>query len=221
MNIDIIIPVVNVDLAENLLRDIENNTLLPKEVIIIDNSSSIKPHSVFRYDTDKFIITYYYSTTGLVNESINLGISKLSNSCNLVSILNDDIRIGNWFFQRVKETFQVNPRCGVACPNTSVKYDIPPQKGRVRYVRMGEREGWAPTFKKKMLDKIPSIPHLKITTFHGDDWFWYYSHKLGYIWVKDVGNRIQHFVGASVRKKGLRAIKRKERTAWRKIKKDL
>jgi hypothetical protein len=211
MNIEVIIPVVNVDLAIELLNDIEKNTLLPKRIIIIDNSKQF-----FRYNSPKFITEFYYSSTGLVNESINLGISKLDRKCDYVSILNDDIRIGNWFFQRIGETFTYHPVCGVACGNTCFDIDKI-RKGKVKYVPMERREGWAFVIRRSLLDKIPPIPHDVLTTFHGDDWIWCYTHKHGLYWFKDVGNTLYHAVGSSILKLGFRSIKRKEHNIWNKL----
>ena len=70
---EVIIPVVNPGLADVLIRNMEENTLLHKRVIIIDNTPArYMPYS------DKFMIEFYNSFTGTVNESFNLGISQPS-----------------------------------------------------------------------------------------------------------------------------------------------
>ncbi|MHA2218586.1 MAG: glycosyltransferase family 2 protein [Candidatus Hodarchaeales archaeon] len=209
MNITVIIPVVNSKLATSLLRNIENNTLLPKEVIIVDNNPGNK---LFRFDTDKFLISYYYTKSKRLNESWEVARQHLSDSCEYVSFLNDDIIIGDWFFQRVYETFLVNQKCGVACPRTCFSEDI--TKGRINYHIMNKRDACAFTIRRGLLDKIPPIPYKKLTTFHGDDWIWTYVHKFGFNWMQDLGNPVFHHVGVSILRLGFRRLKRKERNIW-------
>ena len=210
MNIDVIILVVNPKLASYLLRSMERNTLLPREVIIIDNVPRKKP---YRFKTDKFLMSYYTSKTQRINESWEVARSKLSKYCDYVSFLSDDILIGNWFFQRVYETFLANSTCGVACPRTCFYVDEV-RKGKVDHRVMKKREGCAFTIRKELLDRVPPVPYDKITTFHGDDWMWFHTLKLGYNWMLDVGNPICHFVGISVIKFNLRKLKGIERNAW-------
>ena len=117
---EVIIPVINIDLLINLLESIEKNTLQPQRIIIINNSS-LFTDEFFETINRKILyalsskISVYYSQTSLVNESLNLGITKLSNDCDYVSFLNDDVVLTDCFFQRNFELFQ-NKKCGVACP---------------------------------------------------------------------------------------------------------
>ncbi len=214
-NFEVIIPVVNIDLANLLMASIEKNTLKPKRVIIINNSES-KPIPIKL--SSHFPIDVYHSTTGLVNESLNIGISMVSEDCDYVSILNDDIILGDWFFDRILKTFNKFPDCGVALPlqvfdlKHLVQYNM-------EYIPVSKREGPAMTIKKSVLDHIPPIPSaLKI--FFGDDWIWVWTvYNLSKYWYKDVGNTIYHAVGSTVRtlKYNITHL-RKERIEWYKIK---
>ncbi|MCK5344529.1 MAG: hypothetical protein KAR20_14045, partial [Candidatus Heimdallarchaeota archaeon] len=87
--------------------------------------------------------------------------------------------------------------------------------------RMGKREGFAFTIKKAYLDAIAPIPIHRIETFHGDDWYWYWTKTGGHFWYQDLGNIIFHHVGVSVLQKGYRKTKRKERNEWGKIMEEL
>ena len=104
MKIEVVIPVVQYELAMDLLKQIQGNTLAPNRVIIVDNTD--RPH--FWFDSFRFPTDRYYSKTGRLNESWEVARSKLSPDCDYVTFLNDDIVIGNWFFQRVVETFEAN-----------------------------------------------------------------------------------------------------------------
>jgi len=215
-NFEVIIPVMNIDLCNILLKSIEENTLLPKRIIIIDNTEeSYNPIS------SKFPIDIYYSQTKTVNESINLGISKLSD-CDFVSILNDDVILGSWFFERIAKVLNTMINCCVLCPHIIVDpTKLPLIEGKEEIVPMTKREGCAFTVKKYIIDAVPPIPDERIKIFHGDDWIWYWTAKTGKIWCKDMGNFVFHKVGSSILRLGFRKVKRPEREEYRKIIKEI
>jgi len=218
MNFNVIIPVIHPDLCNSVIQSMEFNTVLPSKVIIIDNTKdrSYKPES------KQFPIYTFHSQTGYVNESWNVGITKVDITCDYVSILNDDIFLNSWYFQRIIETFEAYEDCGVACPKTVTNIvEMGKGKGRRRITMMKKREGWAMTLRKDVLDKIPPIPDYRVEIFHGDDWFWYNTNTKGYHWYKDLGNVIWHKVGASVASLNFRNRKKKEHNEWRRIMKEL
>jgi len=201
MRLDVIIPVVNTDLAERLLIELGQGSSLPSKVIIIDNT----PNKDFSYIGDRFDVQHLESSTGLVNESWNIGIAE--STADVISILNDDIIINDHFIRRVKDGFDKHPKCSVICPKTLTKNNPQWRKimsvreeGPSRWTGMGKREGWAFSIRRSFLDKIPSIPHDELTIFCGDDWYWYWSYELGYYWLKDLNNVVYHHVGASMTK---------------------
>jgi len=217
-NFNVIIPVVYPALCADLLRSMEANTLLPKRVIVIDNTE----HRDYQPTSTKFQIDTYHSVTGKVNESWNLGVSVVDIGADYVSILNDDIVLNEWFFQRVIETFKSKFHCSVACPLSVNSLEEMGKGKRKRHIKkMGKREGFAFTFKKEYLDKIAPIPIHRIETFHGDDWYWYWTNVRGLFWYQDLGNIIFHHVGSSVLALGYRKMKKTERNEWIKIMKEL
>jgi len=216
---EVIIPVINVDLLIELLESIEINTLQPQRIIIINNNAAFSTDSLFAEMYKKITynlcskISVYYSQFGLCNESLNLGIIKLSDECDYVSFLNDDVVLTDCFFQRNLELFE-NEKCGVACPRTVHSIDKL-QKGKVNVEMMKRREGWAFSIRKDLLDKIPPFPSERIATFYFDDWYWFYSikeHKM--LWYKDTGNVVYHAVGSSVDKLGFKKHKARERNEF-------
>ncbi len=209
---EVVIPVVNPDLANVLIKNMEENTLLPERVVIINNSNeSYMPRST------KFLIEIYFSKTGLVNESINLGISETTD-CDFVSILNDDIQIGFWFFKRIAKVFN-EMRCCASLPHIIVDpKKLPLKDGPYSPSRMAKVQGCAMSFRKEVINQIPEIPAHRIKTFHGDDWLWMWSIKQTRLrWFTDSGNPIYHMVGQSTLKLGKRRQKKRERNEWEKI----
>jgi len=220
MKIEVILPVVQYDLAVALLKQIEANTYSPRRIIIIDNTDMV--YSFPWIYTTKFPMEKFYSTTGRLNESWEIARSKLSPDTDYITFLNDDIIIGSWFFQRVIETFKSNKKYGIVCPNTVDSIDKV-VKGKVRYYTQTKKmfEPWAFTIKKKILDKIPTIPWERVTTFYGDNWIWKHVNNMGYWWGKDLGNNIYHYVGQSVLDFGFKSLKGPERNEWKKIRKEV
>jgi len=210
--IEVIIPTVHIDNALRLVREIEKNRLLPKRVIIINNSLY-----QFNYRSSFFKIKVLRTRSGHVNESLDLGRVSVADGCRYVALLNDDIFIGDWFFKRVMKTFEeAGDECSAVCPLT-VPETEPLVKRQFGISRLITREGWAPTFKREFLDNAPPIPRT-VKTFHGDDWFWIYTTtQIGKRWFKDKGNTIRHIGGATTRPLGFRAVKKTEYNAFKKV----
>lgn len=208
----VIIPVINIDLVDSLLNSISINTIIPARIIIINNSNdSIK--NLYGLPID----IYSPPTPLSVNPSWNLGISKLTN-CDFASILNDDIELPKLFFENIAKAFEKFPNCGAICPDT-VNNNLEAFEAAVSMnatVKMQQKEGWAFTIRKSLLDRIPPIhPDLKL--FFGDDWVWWHTYKGGFYWYKDYNSIVHHLVGASLRmmcKKERNIQKRQERVIW-------
>jgi hypothetical protein len=218
MKIEVIIPVVQYDLAMDLLHQINENTRPPDRVIIINNTQQ----SPSWYPFENFIMEFYHTETSMVNESWELGRSLISPDCDYVTFLNDDLIIGSWFFQRVIETFEANEKYGIVCPNT-VDHPNKVFPGKVEYVvgRSNKLEGWAFTIRKDLLDQVPPLPWERISTFCGDSLIWDHVKRMGYSWGKDTGNNIYHYVGQSILKFGYRRLKKPDRTEYEKIKQEI
>jgi len=198
-DIEVVIPVVNSDLARNLLISIDSGLCHPSKVIIVDNT----PNKDFSYTSTKFPIQILYSESGGVNESWNIGIS--ASCASYVSILNDDIVVSPFFLKKVVAGMKRIKKCGVMCPRTMTSRVIDwrnilrCQTDISYFAEMRFREGWAFTVIRDILNRAPAIPHKYLTTYCGDDWYWYWTYIFGYAWLKDMNNFIYHKVGASHR----------------------
>ena len=106
--------------------------------------------------------------------------------------------------------------CGVVCPETIYEENFPPEPEQFQVEAMKSREGWAFTIRKSVLKKIPAIPE-QLKTFCGDDWFWVHTMRQGQVWLKMKGICIYHYIGVSVRERGLRITMRKEQEECAKL----
>lgn len=205
---NVIIPVVNRDLAAKLLDSIAANTVIPDNILIIDNSMVDK---IFPPCGMRQKVIFSGRRMG-VNESWKVGISK-TEDCDYVAILNDDVVLGKHFFERNIDLFNYHPFCAAACPGTV--HDMSELHDNVngRVIRMKKREGWAFSFQYPLLKKIPPIPN-GIITFCGDDWFWTHTHPYGFYWYKDTGNIVYHKVGAAVKQLRVRSHLRPDKAAF-------
>jgi len=211
---NVIIPVVNRKLAAPLLDSIAANTIIPANILIIDNS---RADTAFPADT-RLPLTIIDPGKRLgVNASWNLGIRE-NGDCDYLAILNDDVILGNRFFEKNIDVFRQHQDCGVACPATV--HDPTDMDNNISgpIIRMKRREGWAFSFQWPVLKEIPPIP-AALVTFCGDDWFWVHMHLKGFRWYKDTGNIVYHQVGAAVRQLGVRPHLKRDRATFRSLNK--
>lgn len=218
----VIVPSILLEnLDEMLFPSLENNSILPKRALVVDNSGN--PFS-YEPKTDAFPVeVIHYGSPLKVNASWNLGISK-AGDCDYVSILNDDIIVGPEFFKKVHKTFEKYEVCAAVCPETyedlevALEKDCKESKGMQPLER---RQGWAFTIKKKFLDKAPPIPK-ELITYCGDDWLHFWSaRKQGKVWCLDLGNVIYHAGGITTKKIGIDEAHRVEKRIFSELKDEI
>ena len=225
-NISVIIPFYNqVQLTYNLLLNIIENTYLPTQIIVIDNGSTEKVKLITRFTGLNINYVRNDTNTG-VNAAWNLGIKLVDKECKLVSILNNDITISGFFFEKINYTFNLDPLIGIAVPHSHPYPDIARKTvfSPTAIVDIDKREGWAFTIRKEVIDKIPPIPSdLKI--FYGDDYLFHLTKVLGYKRVKMVDNYIFHKLSTTLRslwrKDQEKSIQHEERVIWFKLKEEI
>ena len=220
-NIQVVVPVMDVDRFRKLAEDICANSHKPSLVIIVNNSKQ----NISDLPFDNYEIPYTVIIPPMplaTNHAWNLGIGLLT-ECDYASILNDDIEIPNHFFGHIMGNFEYRSNAGAICP-----YTITDRENNLDYnindiIRMKHKEGWAFTIRKKLLDEIPPIP-TELTMFFGDDWYWWHTYKRGFLWYKDNGVAIFHAVGASLRnidKEERDALRNAERSIWYDMKNEM
>ena len=218
LKIAAVVPTVHYELLAELLKCIEAGTRKPDMLFIIDNSK--EGVLTVPYTGAVEIIRGQNPLT--VNESWNMG-RQLASDYDVVSFLNDDILVGEQFFQNIEKAFnKLGPECGVVCPETTIDktiWDAQPDNRTwaKHYNVMRQREGWAWSISKEALAVCPLIPADILKTFCGDDWIWYYTKKAGFLWYWDMTNMIYHAIGQTVKSEGVRNTLNAERKAFKQL----
>ncbi len=189
--IDIIIPTIRQTQLLLLLEDLlENQSIPPRKIFVIDNAEK-ELTGLARYNQNSIRVEHIRMKERLKpHASWKIGFGLVESK--YVALLNDDLRVEHNFLERVIMTFNENPKIGVVCPTLS-RGNV---RSKVRWIEMPKREGWAWTIRKDLLDAIPPIPK-ELTMFGGDDWYFYFVRKYGYIWVKMTDCFCFHSPGAS------------------------
>jgi GT2 family glycosyltransferase len=196
VSISVVIPVYNqLEVTERLLCLIDDNVVKPDEVILIDNGSTQNYSKVLPNHPKLKIIYIKLPSNSGVNSSWNLGISKSTGS--LISILNNDILISQYFFKKISEAMKKNPKVGIVVPRTVGKGRTVTRKSvdaPVTLVPLGKREGWAFTIRKEVTSRIKPIPS-SLNRLFGDDYLFLCNSVLGYGKAKMSNNYCFHYGG--------------------------
>ena len=192
MKIGVVIPIVNDVFINQLLDCIAHNTVIPDSIIIVNNS---KNDAILM---ETHLPIYRTSQNPMsVNASWTYGIKELLDNVDLISILNDDLLIEKWFFEKLIRVASKCKNAAVICPETTKHSNNAFLNNSVHYYEMSKREGWAWTIRSDVARIIPFIPN-SLKTFCGDDWYWHHCRKLGRPWIKMVGCLCYHYIGQSV-----------------------
>jgi len=208
MNIEIMIPVVTPKIADLLLESIEINTIKPRAVHIIDNTSE----GLYKPSSGKYEIIRHRSTLGNtgVNKAWNWAKVMLFDLADICCFMNDDIILNKYYFENVLEVFK----------QKNINAVVPVVKDKVVHTKSGKisvlkkRQGCCFALRKSHLNLLPVIPK-QLKTFFGDDFWLYHSRKLGCQWYVDEGNVIYHEVGVGVKSLNVRPDLKKERDIFR------
>lgn len=94
-----------------LLESVNNQTLYPNEIIVIDGSTDTLTQAVLK--TNTFNNLNYYNIDandrGLTKQR-NIGISKISNTSNIVCFLDDDVILEPSYFEQIINTYSIYPK---------------------------------------------------------------------------------------------------------------
>lgn len=210
MKIACIMPVVQIDLATALIKNIAENTRTPNQLILLDNSGgklneALDKSGCMRAFKRTNEIKQAYSVQvntppKPLNETWTQGFNLIDKDSDLITVLNDDLIINKRFFECLEFIVEKAPtNCGVFCPyTTKIKENVFDGIPDNIYEVMYRREGWAYTMRREFFEKMKPIPK-ELKTFCGDDWIFLEAIKKGYKWVKMMHNPIYHYVGATVK----------------------
>jgi len=204
-----IIPVVQIDLAIALLKNILTNTKELYQLILIDNSenklnAAIKSDEWIQDFVRKNAVPVRYDIIVNMpplplNETWTQGFGLISKEADLITVLNDDLIINTKFFECLENIAKTATKeCGVFCPYTTrQKENVFTAINDTIIEVMYRREGWAYTMRREFFAQLKPIPK-ELKTFCGDDWIFLEAMRLGYRWIKMMHNPIYHYVGATV-----------------------
>lgn len=199
--ISVILPVYNeLQLTDDLLNNINSNNVKPDEIILIDNGSIDNIYSLIQ-KYPELNINYVRNKENLgVNPAWNQGIQLAKYE--LITILNNDIIINRFFFEKIKEAMNDN-KVGIVIPETVL------DKERVKLASIGQQvkvtnittglQGWAFTIRREIIEKAGLIPE-KYKFWFGDNYLFNQTSKAGYLVQKMNNNYIYHYGSITLQK---------------------
>ena len=198
--ISVIIPTYdNNEMLKNLLDKLDTQSVLPDEVIIIEDGPA---------DTQEIITNgnYFFKTTKIkhetnigVNASWNEGINHSKGE--FICILNDDIMISNEFIRKTLDTFNKDALNGIVVYRKSSLEEVDNEPEGINYFSSVRRIGWACSVRRKMMDLIMPIPTKGMKDFCGDDYIFSKCRSNGFRVAELLTCNVWHFGSASILKK--------------------
>ena len=191
--ISVIIPVIDqLNFTVDLFESISKNTILPQEIILLDNNSSEDMFSIVNKFSNLNILYVRNYKKGKVNESWNRGISLSSND--LVAVLNNDIIVEKFFFEKIINIMsdeKIGFYSAESDPNISC---VKNQLSNISEIKEPDvRNGCAFVVRKHIVESFGNIPK-QLVTFCGDDYLYLKIRKLGYKTVSDKNNLVFHYL---------------------------
>jgi GT2 family glycosyltransferase len=178
-----------------MLEALATGTKVPDRVIIVNNSDQWLSDAYRSWPFDVDVLS-----TGKniwIGPAQNWAISNLRDE-EAVCFLSDDVWFRPNFLERVCYGLSRIADAGCICPATvSSRGQYRAYPLRDYYQNMRRREGWAFTFKRSVLDRIPPVPS-ELRLFYSDNWFFYHTKRLRYRWYRDLGTVVLHICGASI-----------------------
>jgi len=219
--ITVVVPVLNnIDITDEFFMTIRNNTIIPSEIFLIDNGST-DDYSRLVKKYKRLNIKHIKKTENAgVNAAWNEGIKNSNNP--YVSILNNDLLLNKYFFEKIIESMEANLNLGIVIP-TIVKFKKGIGKSSnnpVKLIALRRREGCAFTIRKEITKKVKPIPEHLFKTYCGDDYLFYYVKAAGFDIKKMANNYVFHYGGKTVLRvwPSKKTTRVQEKKIWSRIK---
>jgi len=221
----VIIPVLNnIKWTDDCLKSLEEGTILPPEIIIIDNGST-DPYKELVEKYRSLNILYIRNEENIgVNAAWNLGLSITKRP--YVLFLNNDTYANKYFLEKVIKTMK-NPEVGICVPERERSLPTIHNNAFIEENPFIEPsiyiEGWAFTMRKSIFDTVGPIPPL-FKTFMGDTYFFEHSKMLGFKNMKMINNRVYHFGSRTLKdfyeNNEIKDLHKKENREWKEYLRD-
>lgn len=234
LKIAVVIPFVLPYYLPYLLNDIDHNSVRPNSVSVIYNGKfPVEKMLSARLDILEAMqmyhgLVHFPMNPMSVNESWNYGMrSYIETGYDLISVLNDDIRLEKFFFEKIINLFAQDnlegKRVGVISPQTVMRSQgaknafIPVVRpGSEKFDDLPFREGWAYTIRRECAMDVLPIPG-ELRTFCGDDWIWEKCKRTGWSWKCGLGVYVDHLVGGTCNNNPLRLTMKGEKHIFGKL----
>jgi len=194
-NLEIVIPVtIKLNMAFDLIDCLTKGSVMPKRVTVIDNSQEFQYLKSTPFD----LKIYQDGISRHCHEVWNFARSLILPDVSYVMFLNDDILVNRFFVERVMHIYNRVPAavvCGTLAEKIVYSFN---NIGPPTITKMGKREGICFAINKNILDFIPPIPS-ELKRYYGDDWYWWWTRKMGLDWYKDLNNVVYHYGGATMK----------------------
>jgi len=203
MKIAVIIPVVQTQMAGELLNSIFQNTIVPDRIIIIDNTRGKFKIPIKGLPIEICVPPEFLGT----NEAWRLGFTSLEDE-DVVCIFNDDIVISPLFFENLLECIEDHPLLMPSTVKTlkllTTNKFLFREQNRCQQTR--KWSGYAICIHKSLFSKLPPIPET-MKVFAGDRWIYSCSHVLGYPREVMLDNFVYHHRNTTVKQMQKTAVK--------------
>jgi len=213
MKIGIVMPVTQVGLAAKLLVDMDKNTIKPVFAAVFDDSDKgfTVPEVSYRVECIRY--GPRHKRWPGINGFWNMGVRKMD-GMDFVTIINDDMTIHPFFFEMAIRSMLIKKDAAVSCPLlVATLEEVGGSNRNLQIDTPNRREGGAFTFRKPVLDQIPPIPG-ELVVYFGDDWYWGWTEKLGWKWVKVMNSKIYHHGSLGIKQRNLRSYLKSERQTF-------
>lgn len=193
--ISIIMPVMDkVNITRDCLKSIKANSIVPQEIILIDNGSTESSRPLQDEFRDLNILYTKNDKNIGVNKSWNLGVSYSSQPYLL--ILNNDTVLNKYFIEKILSVFDNYADVGICIPvreHSLPKVNLTNRQEPPNIIDAQYIEGWAFTIRKSLYEKLGHIPTDLFKTYMGDTFLFEGSTTLGFRNVQITNSSAYHY----------------------------
>jgi len=129
----------------NLLQSINNQTVYPDTILIIDGSPDAETENLLKQEFFKNVVYFKVKpdNRGLTKQR-NYGISKISKECDIVCFLDDDIVLDPLYFEKLLKAYKTYPEAmGVSGHITNETLWRKVEEGEVKVSGKFYYDGWS------------------------------------------------------------------------------
>lgn len=200
----LVVPVYNhLDLTDQFLSSIQQNTIIPDQVILIDDNSVEDIKNLVKKYSNLPIRYIRHDRNQGVNYAWNEGLSLAETK--YVSIFNNDLILNKIFFSSILRAFESNSNYGIVCgervrdlanlkvADKSLIEEEPLDLQPIAVKKNGEvsNDGYAFTLRRDFAVRLDPIP-ANLKFFYGDNYFYLAAKHLNYKAIRVLNAKVIH-----------------------------